>query len=183
MKYGFNVLTAYPITNKGERERTEKRLDEIAVETNAYKCSDNVEKAYLIYRTDPASKFEINCKEDRTTGNSTISVTLKSKNPNIISKIRISDNQYSLTTYRKEYNGISSNPSLRPVETKYTRLSSENGHISLVANLYKEEVFKQLKESLPVVARDVQYIHDLIQTNGDSRRNVLEVELKNYMEK
>ena len=42
MKYGFNVLTAYPITNKGERERTEKRLDEIAVETNAYKCSDNV---------------------------------------------------------------------------------------------------------------------------------------------
>ena len=108
---------------------------------------------------------------------------LKSKNPNIISKIRISDNQYSLTTYRKEYNGISSNPSLRPVETKYTRLSSENGHISLVANLYKEEVFKQLKESLPVVARDVQYIHDLIQTNGESRRNVLEAELKNDMEK
>lgn len=39
MKYGFNVLTAYPVTNKGERERTEKRLDEIAAETNAYKCS------------------------------------------------------------------------------------------------------------------------------------------------
>lgn len=119
MEYGFNVLTAYPLTNKGERERTEKRLDEIAVETNTYKCSDNVEKAYLIYRTDPESKLEINCKEDRTTGNSTIFVTLKSKNPNIISKIRISDNQYSLTTYRKEYNGISSNPSLRPIETKY----------------------------------------------------------------
>ena len=183
MKYGFNVLTAYPVTNKGERERTEKRLDEIAAETNAYKCSDNVEKAYLIYRTDPASKFEINCKEDRTTGNSTISVTLKSKNPNIISKIRISDNQYSLTTYRKEYNGISSNPSLRPIETKYTRLSSENGHISLVANLHKEKVFKQLKESLPIVARDVQYIYDLIKTNGEARRNVLEAELKNDMEK
>lgn len=183
MKYGFNVLTAYPVTNKGERERTEKRLDEIAAETNAYKCSDNVEKAYLIYRTDPASKFEINCKEDRTTGNSTISVTLKSKNPNIISKIRISDNQYSLTTYRKEYNGISSNPSLRPIETKYTRLSSENGYISLVANLHKEKVFKQLKESLPIVARDVQYIYDLIKTNGEARRNVLEAELKNDMEK
>lgn len=55
--------------------------------------------------------------------------------------------------------------------------------ISLVANLHKEKVFKQLKESLPIVARDVQYIYDLIKTNGEARRNVLEAELKNDMEK
>lgn len=42
---------------------------------------------------------------------------------------------------------------------------------------------KQLKESLPIVARDVQYIYDLIKTNGEARRNVLEAELKNDMEK
>lgn len=68
-------------------------------------------------------------------------------------------------------------------EKEYTRLSSENGRISLVANLHKEKVFKQLKESLPIVARDVQYIYDLIKTNGEARRNVLEAELKNDMEK
>ena len=74
----------------------------------------NVEKAYHIYRTDPESKLEINCAEDRTTGDSTIFVKLKSQNPNIVSKIKISEKQYSLTTYHQEYIGTSSKPISRP---------------------------------------------------------------------
>lgn len=183
MKYGFNVLTAYPVTHKGEREKTGKQLDEITRETDTYKCSDNVEKAYHIYRTDPESKLEIDCAEDRTTGDSTIFVKLKSQNPNIVSKIKISEKQYSLTTYHQEYIGTSSKPISRPIDTEYTRLSNADGGHLLSANLYKEEVFNKLKEDIPIAARDVKYIHDLITTSGESRRHMVENEKESDIEK
>lgn len=183
MKYGFNVLTAYPLTHKGEREKTGKQLDEITRETDTYKCSDNVEKAYHIYRTDPESKLEIDCAEDRTTGDSTIFVKLKSQNPNIVSKIKISEKQYSLTTYHQEYIGTSSKPISRPIETEYTRLSNADGGHLLSANLYKEEVFNKLKEDIPIAARDVKYIYDLITTSGESRRHIVENEKESDVEK
>lgn len=53
----------------------------------------------------------------------------------------------------------------------------------LSANLYKEEVFNKLKEDIPIAARDVKYIYDLITTSGESRRHIVENEKESDVEK
>ena len=57
-KTGFGLVTAYPeLRNKERIQETERDLSYVAKQTKTYEKATGLEKAYILYRTNPQSKI------------------------------------------------------------------------------------------------------------------------------
>ena len=102
-KAGFSLVTAYPDLRDEERIRkTERDLYYIAKQTKTYEKATDLEKAYILYRTNPQSKIIVKYKEDKHTGEEYIllqsKIRPKDGKPLKINTIKINEDSITLRT-------------------------------------------------------------------------------------
>lgn len=163
-KAGFSLVTAYPDLRDEERIRkTERDLYYIAKQTKTYEKATDLEKAYILYRTNPQSKIIVKYKEDKHTGEEYIllqsKIRPKDGKPLKINTIKI--NEDSITLRTSQYRDESGRGRPEPIETRLSEMAEERGSGSKSSvNLKDPEIHKKFSRMFKNACNAMNQIQD-----------------------
>lgn len=162
-KYGFKLVTAFPEMSAESAYETNHNLTAECQQTEAFKKSSAMKRAYMLAATDMSKEIDPRCSIAFKESNieSTISIGFDSlKNPATQHVLFIDDINTMVRTYMRDSNG--------------TRVSvpctiGNNGGMKL--NLNRAANLQEFAKEEPAINDYLKYIQDTIQSERDRSRN------------
>jgi len=141
---GFDLLTAYPDVRSPSIMPTNRDLQPLVKQTQVYKTSSPVKKAYHLYQTDPRNTALVTYKQGAYPDDDMLQLNIDTNNPNTKHIVRIKTDGCKLKT--KDEIGF--------MQTRYTQIQDElrpskNGCPNLNINLNNPTMKKLLTQDYP----------------------------------
>lgn len=161
---GFSLLTAYPNTYAPSVTPTNKNLNSIIHETEAYKQTDPIGKAYMLYRTDPRNKESISYIKGNTPDDSVMYMEIQTDDPKIHHIIKFKETETTMRTVK-----LGENRKKTSIPSKYTEIRNkafpDRTFPNLNVKLSSRPIQDEFRKDFPDVSRSVGRIITVIKNS------------------